>query len=457
MNDLLNQLSSLPKGTLVTDPDILLAYARDEAVLAHYELPIALARPKTADEVQTLVKFCAANNVPLVARGAGTGLSGAANAIKNSIVVCFEAMNKIIKIDPDERIAIVEPGVVNDDLRDACAEHGLWYPPDPASAPWSTIGGNVGTNAGGLCCVKYGVTRDYVLGLEAIVGKGERVKLGRQTAKGVAGYDLTGLFVGSEGTLGLVTQIALRLRPLRCAERTVVGYFDDLPTAGKAVAAVTSSGVDPSALELLDRYCLKAVDQWKNMGLADEGNVLLLARTDAPGEQGDKEADILLDCFEKSGSVWCARSSNETEAEALFAARRLVFPALKRLGSVLTEDICVPRMLVPEMCDRIDKIAAEHAIYIACIAHAGDGNLHPLIVIPTDEAQTKAMERGREALEAIVDEAIDLGGTVTGEHGVGLLKMRGLAKEVGPTVLDMHRAIKKALDPADIFNPGKIF
>jgi glycolate oxidase len=456
MNDELNSLFlSLPKGTLVTDPDILLAYAHDEAALAHFELPRALARPKSADEAQVIVKFCAANNIPIVARGAGTGLSGGANATKDCIVVSFEAMNKIIKIDPDERIAIVQPGVVNDDLRDACVEFGLWYPPDPASAPWATIGGNVGTNAGGLCCVKYGVTRDYVLGLEAIVGKGEKVKLGRRTAKGVAGYDLTALFVGSEGTLGLVTEITLRLRSIRCAEKTIVAYFDDLPSAGRAAAAVSASGVDPSALELLDSFCLKAVDKFKNMGLADEGNVLLLARTDTPGEQGDIDADIILDCFEKSGSVWCARSSNETEAEALFAARRLVFPALKELGAVLTEDICVPRMNIAKMCARINEIAAAHDIYIACIAHAGDGNLHPLIVIPKD--QPEAMARGAAALEEIVDEAISLGGTVTGEHGVGLLKMRGLAKEVGPLVLEMHRAIKKALDPANIFNPGKVF
>lgn len=455
MNEALKPLADVLQGSLVTDPDILRAYAHDEAVLAPFELPIALVRPKNADEALTTVKFCAAKHIPLVARGAGTGLSGGANATKGCIVVCFEAMNKIIKIDVDERIAIVQPGVVNDDLRDACAEHGLWYPPDPASAPWSTIGGNVGTNAGGLCCVKYGVTRDYVLGVEAIVGKGEKVKLGRRTAKGVAGYDLTALFVGSEGTLGLVTEITLRLRPIQSVEKTVVGYFDDLPSAGRAAAAVTASGVSPSALEMLDRYCLKAVDKWKNMGLADEGNVLLLARTDAPGEQGDIEADILLDCFEKSGSVWCARSSDETEAEALFAARRLVFPALKLLGSVLTEDICVPRTKVAQMCGLIDEVAAEHDIYIACIAHIGDGNLHPLIVMPNDEAQ--AMDRSREALEQIVDHAIALGGTVTGEHGVGLLKMRGLAKEVGPVVLDMHRSIKKALDPANIFNPGKVF
>lgn len=468
LTQLISQLGAiLPQGALVTDSDILSAYAHDEAVLAPYQLPVAVVRPKTADEVITLVKFCAAHGISLVARGAGTGLSGAANASKDCIVVSFEAMNKIIKIDPQERIAIVEPGVVNNDLRDACAEHGLWYPPDPASAPWATLGGNVGTNAGGLCCVKYGVTRDYVLGLEAVTGQGERVNLGRRTAKGVAGYDLTGLFVGAEGTLGLVTQITLRLRARQNIEQTIVGYFADLEAAGRAVGAVTASGVVPSALELLDRDCLRAVDQWKNMGLADEGKVLLLARTDATGEQAHTEAQCILSCFEQAGSTWCARSGDETEAEALFAARRLVFPALKRLGQVLTEDICVPRMKVAQMCARIDAIAAANQLTIACIAHAGDGNLHPLIVLPTQSTTNNntdintdnntAKDKAAQALEQIVDAAIELGGTVTGEHGVGLLKMRGLAKEVGPNVLNMHRAIKQALDPANIFNPGKIF
>jgi glycolate oxidase len=445
----------LPTGRVVRDADVLASYSHDEAEWAPYGSPAALVRPRDTAEVAEVVARCADLGVPVVARGAGTGLSGGANALDGCVVISFEAMNKILKIDPDERLAVVQPGVVNDELRSACAEQDLWYPPDPASAPWSTIGGNVATNAGGLCCVKYGVTRDYVLGLEAVVGRGEVVRLGRRTAKGVAGYDLAGLMVGSEGTLGVITEITVRLRGKRAAERTVVGYFDSLVAAGKAVAAVSAAGVVPSALELIDRHCLRAVDEWRHMGLADGGDVLLLGRSDSPGQAGEEEADAILACFESAGATWSTRSTDPEEAEALFAARRLAYPAVERLGPVLTEDICVPRMLVPEMLARIERIATEHDIHIANVAHAGDGNLHPLMITsPDDDA---ARERAQEAFERIVDEAIALGGTVTGEHGVGLLKRRGLKEEVGPVVLGMHRAIKQALDPAGIFNPGKVF
>jgi glycolate oxidase len=445
----------LPAGRVVRDADVMASYSHDEAAWAPYGSPAVLVRPRDTAEVAEVVARCAAWGVPVVARGAGTGLSGGANAVDGCVVISFEAMNKIIAIDPDERLAVVQPGVVNDELRSACAERGLWYPPDPASAPWSTIGGNVATNAGGLCCVKYGVTRDYVLGMEAVVGRGEVVRLGRRTAKGVAGYDLAGLMVGSEGTLGIITEVTVRLRGKRAAERTVVGYFDSLVAAGRAVAAVSAAGVVPSALELVDRHCLRAVDEWRHMGLADGGEVLLLGRCDAPGQAGEEEADAILACFESAGATWSTRSTDPEEAEALFAARRLAYPAVERLGPVLTEDICVPRMLVPEMLARIERIAAEHDIHIANVAHAGDGNLHPLMITsPDDDA---ARERAQEAFERIVDEAIALGGTVTGEHGVGLLKRRGLREEVGPVVLGMHRAIKQALDPAGIFNPGKVF
>ena len=446
---------TLPDGRVIRDPDVMASYAHDEGEWAPYGLPAAVVRPRDTAEVRKVVAWCAEQGVPIVPRGAGTGLSGGANALDGCVVLSFEAMNRILTIDPGERIAVVQPGVVNDDLRRACAEHGLWYPPDPASAPWSTIGGNVATNAGGLCCVKYGVTRDYVLGMEAVVGRGDVVRLGRRTAKGVVGYDLTGLMVGSEGTLGVITEITVRLRGARAAERTVVGYFDTLVAAGEAVSAVAAAGIVPSALELIDRHCLRVVDDWKHMGLTDEGNVLLLGRCDAPGKAGEEETDAMLACFESAGATWSTRSTDPEEAEALFAARRLAYPAVERLGPVLTEDVCVPRMKVPEMLGRIEAIAAEYDIHIANVAHAGDGNLHPLMITPADD--DAARERAQAAFELIVDEAIALGGTVTGEHGVGLLKRRGMAEEVGPVVLGMHRAIKNALDPAGIFNPGKVF
>ncbi|GAA4615566.1 FAD-binding oxidoreductase [Saccharopolyspora hordei] len=448
--------AELPEPVLLTDPGSTGRFAHDEAEWAPYGKPLAVVRARSTQDVVTTVRICAELGVPVVPRGAGTGLSGGANAVDGCVLVSLADMDRVLEINPREQLAVVQPGVVNDDLRAACREHGAWYPPDPASSPWSTIGGNVSTNAGGVCCVKYGVTRDYVLGLEAVVGSGEVVRLGRRTAKGVAGYDLCGLFVGSEGTLGVITEITVKLLPgLRAPERTVVGYFDSLVEAGEAVAAVAAAGVVPSALELLDQHCLRAVDEWKNMGLSAEANVLLLGRSDTPGAAGEQEVDTLLRCFDEAGATWSARSTDEHEADALFAARRLAYPALERLGPVLTEDVCVPRAAVPEMLSRIEASARRHDTQIANIAHAGDGNLHPLIITPPgDDA---ARERAQRAFDDIVDDAIALGGTVTGEHGVGLLKRKGLHAELSPTVVDMHRAVKSALDPAGIFNPGKVF
>ncbi|ANN17443.1 FAD-linked oxidase [Amycolatopsis orientalis] len=447
--------AGLPPDRLVRDPDVLRSFAHDEAEWAPHGLPLVAVRPHTAEEVQAVVRLCLRHRVPLVTRGAGTGLSGGANALDGCVVLVTDKLTAIKEIDELERIAVVEPGVVNDDLGAACAEHGLWYPPDPASSPWSTIGGNVATNAGGVCCVKYGVTRDYVLGLQVVTGTGELVRLGRRTAKGVAGYDLAGLMVGSEGTLGVITEITVRLRPARAAERTVAGYFDTTVAAGEAAAAVAARGVVPSALELVDRHCLAAVDAWKNMGLSADANVVLLGRTDTPGALGEHEAAVLLECFENAGATWAAQSSDETEANALFAARRLAYPALERLGPVLTEDVCVPTRRVPEMLAKIDAAARRHNVVIANVAHVGDGNLHPLLVTPPgDEDARKAAQA---AFEDIISGALDLGGTVTGEHGVGLLKQAGLTRELGPAVLDLHRAVKQALDPHGIFNPGKVF
>nr|WP_237524622.1 FAD-linked oxidase C-terminal domain-containing protein [Streptomyces sp. SID7815] len=429
-------------------------YAHDEAEWAPAGLPLAVVRPQDTEEVRAVVAYCARHRIPVVPRGAGTGLSGGANAVDGAVVLSFEDMNRILRIDPVERLAVVQPGVVNDDLRAACAEQGLWYPPDPASSPWSTIGGNAATNAGGMCCVKYGVTRDYVLGLEAVNGLGEIVRMGRRTAKGVAGYDLCGLFVGSEGTLGVITEITVKLRGARPPERTVAGFFDSVVAAGDAVSRVTAAGVVPSALELLDRHCLKAVDAWKNMGLSADADAILLGRVDTPGAAGDAEAETIRAAFAEAGAAWAEVSTDQAEADALFQARRLAYPALERLGPVLTEDVVVPRSRVPQMLARIEEIAGEHEVLIANIAHAGDGNLHPLII--TEPGDDAARARAQLAFEEILDAAIAFGGTVTGEHGVGLLKMGGMDREVGPVNLAMQRAVKAALDPYGILNPGKV-
>ncbi|GLZ47037.1 FAD-linked oxidase [Actinomycetospora sp. NBRC 106375] len=445
---------ALPAGRVLDDPDVLASYAHDDAEWAPHALPVAVVRPTDAQQCQAVVRACLSHRAPVVPRGAGTGLSGGANASEGSVVLSTEHMTDVVEIDPAERLAVVQPGVVNDDLRATCAEQGLWYPPDPASSPWSTIGGNVATNAGGLCCVKYGVTRDYVLGVQVVNGLGELVRLGRRTAKGVAGLDLAGLMVGSEGTLGVITEVTVKLRPARAPEHTVAGYFDSVVDAGRAVAAITAAGLTPSALELVDRTCLEAVDAWKNMGLAAEADVVLLGRSDAPGAAGDAEAGEMLRHFEAAGATFAAQAADAEEADALFAARRLAYPALERLGPVLTEDVCVPRAAVPEMLGRIQDIGRRYETTIANLAHAGDGNLHPLLITPIGDEP--ARRRAQAAFEEILADALALGGTVTGEHGVGLLKRDGLEREQSPEVLAMQRAVKAALDPHGILNPGKV-
>jgi glycolate dehydrogenase FAD-linked subunit len=458
----------LPLGRLVVDPDVLAAISHDEAEWAPAGRAVAGVRARTEAEVRHAVRTCAEFGVPVVPRGAGTGLSGGANATDGCVVLDLSRMNRVLDIDRDNMTCVVQPGVVNNDLKAAVAAHGLWYPPDPASAPWSTIGGNVATNAGGLCCLKYGVTRDYVLGLRVVAGAvpeavgygtpgiayGDVVRLGRRTSKGVSGLDLTGLVVGSEGTLGVITEITLRLRPaLGGTPRTVVGAFGDMVAAGEAVSLITRRGLSPSVLELLDRACLAAVEEWKHLGLEADAAALLLARVDTQGDSGRQEADALAAAMADAGARWAVQSTDDTEAEALFDARRLAYPALERLGPVLTEDVCVPRSAVPVMLARIEAVAARHGVTIATVAHAGDGNLHPLLVTPPGDDGARVAAQA--AFEEFLDAAIELGGTVSGEHGIGLLKRDGMRRELDAGALAMQEAVRRALDPLGIFNPGK--
>jgi glycolate oxidase len=448
----------LPAGRIVVDPDVLASLSHDEAEWAPAGRAVAAVRARTEAEVRHVVRSCAELDVPVVPRGAGTGLSGGANAVTGCVVLDLAAMNQVLEIDSDNLLAVVQPGAVNNDVKAAVAEHGLWYPPDPASAPWSTIGGNVSTNAGGLCCLKYGVTRDWVLGLRLVaggpVGYGEVVRLGRRTTKGVAGLDLTGLVVGAEGTLGVVTEVTLRLRPaLAAIPRTVVGAFGELVAAGQAVAQITRRGLTPAVLELLDRSCLEAVESWKHLGIEADANAMLLARVDTPGESGAAEAADIAAAMTDSGARWVEQSTDDAESEALFEARRLAYPAFERLGPVLTEDVCVPRSAVPAMLEQVAKIGNRHGVQIATIAHAGDGNLHPLIITPAGDDEARAAAQA--AFDELLTEAIAVGGTVTGEHGVGLLKRDGMLRELDPGAVAMQTAVRQALDPKNIFNPGK--
>jgi glycolate oxidase len=446
---------------LLTDPDQLVTYQRDEADLCDFAPPLAVARPRGTDEVAALVAVAAAHRIPVVPQGARTGLAGGANASGGALVVSLVHMDRILGIDPANRIATVEAGVVNSALRRAAAAHGLAYPPDPGSWETSTIGGNVATNAGGMCCVKYGVTSEYVLGLTVVLADGEVLRCGRRTAKGVAGYDLVRLFVGSEGTLGIITEVTVRLRPAAEPALTLVAEFPSVPAAGAAVAAITAAGLTPSLLELMDPVMVAALEAYAPMGLGS-GRTLLLAASDT-GTQAAADLTRIADLCRANDAAEVYLATDAEEADALLATRRRAHGALEHLaasafpdgrGAVIVDDVAVPRSRLAELIDGIGAIAGRTGVTIATVGHAGDGNLHPNIIV--DRADPASLAAGRRAFDDIMALGLSLGGTVTGEHGVGLLKRDWLERELGPVGLRVHRALKAALDPAGILNPGKV-
>ncbi|WP_406040273.1 FAD-binding protein [Micromonospora sp. NBC_00898] len=462
-NPLLDDLrAALGDAAVLTDPDLLRMHERDEADLCAAGTPLVVTRPRDTAQVAAVVRAAARHGVPVVPQGARTGLAGAANAIDGAVVLSTVAMDRILEIDPVSRIAVVQPGVVNAALAAAVREQGLWYPPDPGSWESSTIGGNVATNAGGMCCVKYGVTTEYVLGLTVVLADGEVLRTGRRTAKGVAGYDLTRLFVGSEGTLGVITEITVSLRPAPEESLTLVAVFGSTAAAGTAVAGIAERGLTPSLLELLDRTHLAAIEAYRPMGLRTDAQALLLAAVDTGSRAAEDLARIAGVC-EAAGAVEVWTATDAVEAAALLQARRLAHPAMEKFaadafpggnGGLVIDDVAVPRGSLAALLDGVARIAAECAVPIGVVGHAGDGNMHPNIVV--DRADPASVERGRRAFDEIMRLGLELGGTCTGEHGVGLLKRDWLAREIGPVGVRVHRAIKAALDPAGLLNPGKV-
>jgi glycolate oxidase len=438
---------ALPDGALVTDPDVVEGYRFDRATTVRAGRPLALVRATSTADVQATLRIASAHAIPVVPRGAGTGLSGGASAIDGAITLSTERM-RAITIDPAAMVAVVQPGLLNAEVKAAAREHGLWYPPDPSSFEICSIGGNLATNAGGLCCVKYGVTTDYVLGLEVVLADGRAVQLGGRTIKDVAGYDLKRLFVGSEGTLGIITEATLRLRPLPPPAATIIGTFTDVVAAGRAVTAVMA-GWRPAALELMDAAAVAAVEAVRPMGLDPGIGALLLAQVDG----APVEAAAVSAAFQSAGATYVAVSDDPEEGELLMGARRMAIPCVERLGTVLIEDISVPIPRIPDLVAAVVAIAERHATAIPVIGHAGDGNFHPLVTF--DASDPDATARAKAAFDDIMTAALELGGTVTGEHGVGTLKARHLATQLGPDVMEITRAVKAALDPAGILNPGK--
>ncbi|MBM0123936.1 FAD-binding oxidoreductase [Pimelobacter simplex] len=437
---------------VITDGDLLASYRQDMASVVPGGLPCAVVLPRTTQDVSAALRLASSYGVAVVPRGAGTSLAGGASAVEGCLVLSTEAMSSIRSLDPLDRVAVVEAGVVNADLDRAAAEHGLMFAPDPSSWETSTVGGNVATNAGGLRCVKYGVTRQSVLGLEAVLADGRVVSTGTRTTKDVAGYDLTGLLVGSEGTLGVITAATVRLtrRPV-VAPTTVVAAFASLEAAGEAVALVVARGPEVSLLELLDGTTLRAIDSWKRMGLAGI-EAMLVVQVD--GRFASDAATVAALCEEAGAVDEPAVSTEPTEADELLAIRRLAYPAAERLGQCLVEDVGVPVSRLPEMIRRIDAAATRHGVTVLTVAHAGDGNLHPTFVF--DHGAEGIPPAVAAAADEVFAAALELDGTITGEHGVGVLKAHWLERQVGAESMELHRAVKRAFDPLGIMNPGKL-
>jgi glycolate oxidase len=443
----------LPPEGLITDPEVLEAHRRDQASWTAAGTPCALVRPGSTGEVQAVLRVASAHRVPVVARGAGSGLAGGANAVEGGLVLSLARMNRILELDRRGLFAVVQPGVINAAVKAAAAEQGLWYAPDPASWEFATIGGNLATNAGGLCCVKYGVTGDAVLGLEAVLADGSVVRTGGRTHKNVAGYDLTRLFVGSEGTLGIITEATLRLRPRPPPATTLVASFPTLVAAGEAVTEIMT-GTRPSLLELMDRATVRAVEAYRPMGLDVDAAALLLARSDAGGEQGVAECARMASACEAAGATFIAHSADEAEGELLLGARRLAYPALERQGATLLDDVGVPLSRIVDLLSAVERIAEQRGVLIGTFGHAGDGNMHPTLVF--DRSDPDAVARAQVAFDDLLRVVGELGGTITGEHGVGLLKRPYLAAQLGAEGMRLHLAIKAALDPLGLLNPGKM-
>ncbi|MFJ7202820.1 FAD-binding oxidoreductase [Streptomyces sp. NPDC098789] len=455
MDDLLARLhAGLPAAAVITDPQVTSGYASDMAGFCAAGTPAAVVLPRTVEQVQHVMRTATALRVPVVPQGARTGLSGAANASDGCIVLSLTAMDRILEIDAVDRLAVVEPGVVNAVLSRAVAERGLYYPPDPSSWEQCTIGGNIGTASGGLCCVKYGVTAEYVLGLDVVLADGRLLRTGRRTAKGVAGYDLTRLFVGSEGTLGVVVQAVLALRPAPPRQLALAAEFPSAAAACAAVCAIMEAGLTPSLLELMDRTTVRAVNALGRMGLPETTEALLLAAFDTPDAPADLAAVGALCTAAGAGAV--VPADDEAESELLLQARRMALTALDTLRpATMIDDVCVPRSRLAEMLDGTAAIARTHDLTIGVCAHAGDGNTHPVVCF--DPADADETARARRSFDEIMALGLALGGTITGEHGVGVLKKEWLARELGPVGMEVQRAVKQAFDPLGLLNPGKLF
>lgn len=432
-------------------PEDVATYSYDGFLLEFK--PNAIIVPENAAEISKILQLANREKIPIVPRGAGTNLCGSSVAREGGIILAFHRMNKILEIDPDNMCAVVEPGVVNADLQKEVERYDLMYPPDPASMFVSTMGGNVALNAGGPRGVKYGVTRDYLLGLEVVLPSGEIIKTGGKTLKNVSGYDLTRLMCGSEGTLGIFTKIVVRLIPSPPAKATLQAIFSNFDDAATTVSAIISFGIVPTTLELLDRVVLDVIRNYSGAQFSEDAEALLLIEVDGEEILVKEQGNQIENFCKERGATMVEKASTPDEAEKLWQARRTAFGAVASLRpNCIIEDATVPVKRLPEMIRKIINVANKYNLKIGILAHAGDGNLHPLIM--TDQRDSEEMTRVDKALDEIYEAALAMGGTLSGEHGIGLAKARFMAMEFNQSTIELMLQIKKVFDPNNILNPG---
>jgi glycolate oxidase len=442
-------------GQVLTKPEDVIPYGFDgTATLQHR--PEAVIFPRKTADVARCVQLAARESVPIVTRGSGTGLSGGSVPSAGAMVMCLTQMNAILDVDPRNLTLRAQPGVTTISIDEAAARHGLFYPPDPGSMRISSIGGNVAENSGGLRGLKYGVTRDYVMAIEVVLADGKVARFGSACVKDVAGYSMKDLFIGSEGTLGIITEVLLKLLPRPAARRTMLALYDRIEEAAETVSAIIAARIIPCTLEFLDRMTANCVEEYAHVGLPTDCDAVLLMETDGHAAAVADESERMAEIARQHGAREVRAARSEAEGLALAAARRNAFSALaRRRPTTILEDVTVPRTALAEMVGFIARTAGEHRLQIGTFGHMGDGNLHPTFL--TDERDVEEMQRVHHAFDAIVTKTLALGGTITGEHGVGVLKQPWLRQQIGGASLAVHQAIKTALDPAGILNPGRSF
>jgi glycolate oxidase len=440
---------------VLTSPEDIVPYSFD-GTAALKQRPGAVVFPLTAEEVAECVRLARKLSVPVVTRGSGTGLSGGSVPLDGCLVICLVKMDKLIEVDEKNLTLRAQSGVITKEIDDAAAKVGLFYPPDPGSMKISTIGGNVAENSGGLRGLKYGVTRDYVMGIEVVLPDGTLTFLGNKCVKDVAGYSMKDLFIGSEGTLGIITEVILKVLPRPKARKTMLALYDSMDAAAKTISAIIAAKIIPCTLEFLDRVTVQCVEDYAKIGLPTDVEALVLMETDGHPVVVEEEAAQMMALARANGARDVRAAADEAEGAKLAAARRNAFSALARVRpTTILEDVTVPRSELATMVAFIDAVAKKHKLQIGTFGHLGDGNLHPTFL--TNERDHEEMHRIEVALEEIVEETIRLGGTVTGEHGVGLAKKAFLKRQLGEGSYELMRSIKQALDPQGLLNPGKIF